>query len=173
MDILKWSHVTINLVLSILSAWDKGYVAAGIQSQVRASSRCFWHITCLWNSMVFHDNRWYKSSFPMGKDREIENNTEKKKMQIHSKIALPRLTLLPLLSKIKKSKKFIFHMFNHQRFTIVSLVKCILYNCSPGLWGRGNSGTMLVFLNLWLKKKYIVVSICSFVFFMIEHLESS
>lgn len=73
-------------------------------------------------------------------------------MQIHSKIALPRLTLLPLLSKIKKSRKFIFHMFNHQRFTVVSLVKCILYYCSPRLWGCGNSGTMLVFLNLWLKK---------------------
>lgn len=71
--------LTINLVLSLLSAWDKGYVAAGIQSRVRASSRYFGHNTCLWNSMVFLDNRCYKGILPVGKGGEIKSNTEKKK----------------------------------------------------------------------------------------------
>lgn len=53
----------------------------------------------------------------------------------------------------EKRKTFIIPVLNHQRFTVVSLVKCFLYNCNPWLWDCGDSGAMLVILNFCLKKK--------------------
>lgn len=56
----------------------------------------------------------------MQKGGEIKSITKKEKRQIPSKIAHLSLALLPFLSG---KKKIIFHIFVHQRFTVVSLGK--------------------------------------------------
>lgn len=163
-------HVTINLALSILSAWDKGYAAAGIQSWVRTSSRYLWHITCLWNSMVFLDNRWYKGILPTRRGGERESITKKEKRQIPSKIAQPSLTLIPFLSG---KKTFIFHMLSHQRFAVVSLGKTHFVQFQSLAIGiQGQHQYFKTFI--WRKNiNMMVVSIYSTESFMIKHLRES